>query len=273
MANTFGSTQTRVQTRVIDLPTNVQNEIPNLINEGIDALTAIHNFQVMKAEIDFTTTQQTHLLGQMPTDWKEPRGAPYYVLFIGSTRTLVYGSSREFIYREYDPIDPNAIGPPRMLLIGEPSIVIGSATNTTTPADPSNPDNNMTNLNIEVYPFPDGQSDWGAAPAGEYRVNIPYWRYMPPLVNASDTNWFVLQAQEFLVDFATARAFMINWDEQRAGFWMEQAVGKTFDGVNEVTLGGWGKVAIRKDKSISFAPGRTLTPRRDVYAPTNQWRT
>lgn len=226
---------------------------------------SLHNFKVMQAEASFNTTINNHTLGQIPSDWKEPRGNPYYVLQIGNTQEFVYAASRVLAYRQYAPFDPNSVGPPRLMLIGE-------SVNAAVP-DPSNPDQLMTNLNIEVYPYPDGLSDWTTAPTGEYRVRVPYWRYVPALVASGDTNWFTENATQFIVDFATARGFMIDWDENRASFWMTQAVGPKFDGADQSTLGGWAKIALQRDKSLTFAPGKVLTPRRDVYGPTDQWRT
>lgn len=265
--NTFQTLQTRVQGRIIDLPTFVQGEIPALINEAIDALAAVHNFQCMKNEVQFFTASAAtnpHILGQIPTNWKEPRGNPYYVLQQGSTRELDWTPSRQMAYRAFDPFDPNANGPPRVLLIGE-------AQNATVP-DPSNPDLTMTNLNVEVYPNPDGLSDWTAAPAGEYRINVPCWTMLPNLVASGDHNWFTDNATGFILDYATARGFQLDWDEARAQFWFSLAWGPKYDGFSQVLIGGWARKAMNLDKSISYAPARNLRMRRDVYAEPDQWR-
>lgn len=265
---TFADIQTRVQRRVIDLLDSVVAEIPTLVNEAQESLMSIHNWTVMRAELQYITNHSSatpQILGQIPSDWKEPRGDPYYIAQQGYTRELTWEPNRTFTYRAWSPFDPNSIGPPRNLLIGEPQ-------NATLP-DPDNPDLQANDLNIEVYPRPDGLSDWNTAPGGEYRINVPYWRNLPALVNPTDTNWFTINATAFLVDFATARAFMLDWDEARANYWMAQAWGPKFDGANQNTMGGWARVAMNRDKSMAYAPGRTLTPRRDVYAPLNQWRT
>lgn len=274
MANTFLDLQTRVQRRLIDVRAEVTAEIPMLINEGVDALQAIHNFRCMQAELQFTTNHSAsdpHVIGQIPMNssttwaWKEPRGNPYYVLQIGDTRELVWIPNRTFAYRQWSAFNTFSIGPPRMLLIGEPS-------NTTVP-DPSNQDLLMNNLNVEVFPAPDGMSDWNTAPGGEYRINVPYWGYQPPMTADADQNWFTLNANSFLIDFATCRGFQLDWDEARAALWYRSAWGEKFDGSNLSTVGGWARVTLNRDRSIAFAPGRTLIPRRDVYAPRDQWRT
>lgn len=271
--SSFLTIQQRVTRRIVDLPTAVSTEVPLLVNESIRTLMDLHNFWCMRAELQFNTNAaatNAHVIGQIPQgtspwQWKEPRGNPYYVLGIGATREFGYASSRQQAYRSYDPFDPNSKGPPRMMLIGEPD--------NTTVADPSNPDVLSNNMNIEVYPYPDGQSDWTTSPAGEYRVNVPYWAFLPDLSADGDTNWFTQNAERFIVDFATARGFMMNYDEQRANFWYQQAMGPKFDGSDITSLGGWARLVIRKDSSISYAPGRVLIPRRDVFAPTDQWRT
>lgn len=265
---TFLQLQTRVQTRLIDVVSAVSDEIPTLINEAVDALQSIHNWACMRAEAQYITDRtatNSHIIGQIPTNWKEPRGNPYYVWKIGQTTELVWLPNRQFTYRAIAPFDPNTMGPPRMLLIGEP-------TNDTVP-DPDNPDLLMVALNLEVYPYPDGLSDWNTAPSGEYRINIPYWGTLPQLAENTDQNWFTTNATSFIIDFATARGFMLDWDEARAGVWYRQAWGEKYDGINQSSIGGWARVALNKDKSISFAPGRTLVPRRDVNAPRDQHRT
>lgn len=273
LSDTFSEICSRVQTRLIDVRAEVTAEIPQLVNEGIDALQGVHNWRCMQCEVQFITASRSanpHILAQIPSAttqtyaWKEPRQDPYYVMQIGDTRELVYLPNRTYAYRQWSAFNTFDKGPPRMLLLGEP-------VNQTVP-DPSNPDKLMVNLNIEVYPEPDGNSDWNTAPGGEYRVNVPYWGYLPVLVDPSDTNWFTSNATAFLIDFATARGFMLDWDEARAGLWMRSAFGDKWDGANMNTLGGWARMAFNRDKSIAYAPGKTLVPRRDVFAPRDQWR-
>ena len=259
----FQAIQQRVLTRLIDTPAAVTGEVPTLVAEAAQFLQDIHNFNVMKSEAQFTTNNNngspTHVIGQIPSNWKEPRGSPYYVLQIGSTRELDWLPNRQFTYRQWDPTDPYSVGPPRNLLLGEPIY------------DPATPDYLNADLNIEVYPYPDGLSDWTTSPVGEYRIHIPYWAKLPTLSADGDDNWFTENATDFLIDFATSRGFELDWDETRAQYWRVRAMGQ-YDGIQNTTLGGWARVAINKDKSMSFAPGRVLVPRRDVFAPRDQWR-
>lgn len=273
MANTFSDLETRVQTRLIDVRAEVTAEIPLLINEAIQALCGVHNWNCMKAELQFITNSRAanpHILGQIPTgttsqwQWKEPRGDPYYLMQIGDTREMVYTSSRTMTYRQFSAFDTFDVGPPRQLLIGE-------ASNPQIP-DPANADASMGSLNIEVYPMPDGMSDWNTAPGGEYRVNIPYWGYLPDLSSPTSVNWFTLNAAPFIIDFATGRGFQLDWDETRAQYWLASAWGQKFDGSNQSTIGGWARVAFNRDKSIAYAPVTTLKARRDVFGSPWQWR-
>lgn len=271
--------QSRINARVIDLPSAVQSEVPTLINDAIIWLESIHNWNCMKAEITYNTqpaptvapgSLSQHVIGEIPTggvagqwQWKEPRENPYYQLALGSTREIdwIPNGNRVYAYRQYDPLDPNSKGPPRLLLLSEPNV-----------DDVTNPDFTMTTMNLEVYPYSDSLSDWLTAPAGEYRVHVPYWGYLPALATNTDINWFTENATRFIVDYATAEAFALNWDEQRSMFWRMKAIGQ-FDGADFRTLGGWARMAYNLDKSLSYAPGRVLVPRRDVYAPRDQWRT
>lgn len=260
----YSTLQSRINTRVIDLPSAVSAEVPTLVNDAIHFLCAQHNFKVMEGEVAFVTTTPsplTHTIGQIPSDWKEQRDNPYYLSNIGWVKEMLWQPSRLYEYRRWAPADQNQIGPPRDLLLGESK----SADN----PDPGNPDQDMSQLNIEVYPFPDGQSDYSD---GQYRIKVPYWRYLPELSAGTDHNWFTDWADRFIIDYATAEAFMLDWDEQRAGFWMQKAVGPKWDGFTYSTLGGWARQAINRDSSIRMAPGKSLTPRRDVLAPRDQWR-
>ena len=258
---TYATIQARVQSRVIDLPSAVLAEIPTLVNDAVHFLCGLHNFRVMQAEADYTTVSGFHVLGAIPADWKEPRGMAYYVSNVGWTKQVNWQPSREYTYRRYAPLDPNQKGPPVDIMLGEPESVDNP--------DVSNPDRDMSALNLEIYPYPDGLSDYGD---GQYRIKVPYWAYLPDLASGGDHNWFTDWGDRYLVDMATADAFALDWDEQREQFWRVKALGQ-WDGVNVPTLGGWARNLMNRDKSIGFAPGKVLVPRRDVMAARDQWRT
>lgn len=268
---TFSAIQSRIQTELIDVSSAVTALVPTWVNAAIFWLQAQHNFQVMQAESQQVTSStpalgvnQTHILCQLPTDWKCKRGIPYFEMFIGEAQQMEWLNEREFVYREWGWGDINQMGPPCKLFIGE-------AENAQWPPVPTNPSNNLVGLNIEVYPFPDGSSDWSD---GNYRINIPYYRYLPALAAGTDTNWFCIDGPqaEFVVRYGVWMGFMANEDEQRAMIHQKQAIGAQYDGSHAQTLGGWARTVIDMDKGIVSMPMRHLAVRRDVYARRDQRR-
>src|SRR5271166_775668 len=252
---TYTTIQSRVQTRLIDLPAAVLAEVPTLINDAIHFICANHNFKVMEGEtgplvtttamVPATagtnadgTTAATHILAPIPSDFKELRGDAYYASFVGWTKDIFWEPNRSYTYRRWAPFDPNQIGPPRDLFLGE-------AQNAKIPPVP-NPDQDMGFLNMEIYPFPDGLSDWSD---GQYRIYVPYWRYLPELSASGDHNWFTDWGDSFLIDYASMRGFELDWDEQRATYWRAEALGPKWDGFTYSTLGGTCRNLINRDKS------------------------
>jgi hypothetical protein len=258
-------------------------------------LQGLHNFQIMKSEELYTTPNvadgQTHVLGKVPPQWKEPRGEPYFVRQIGSVRGLLWQPTRELMYRKWQAYSTYDIGEPRDLLLAEalPSpfnlATLGGSDPAGTPL--GNPivtplggfgalgddtwSSDLTTLGIEVYPYPDGASDW---PDGNYRIQIPYWAYTPPLVASGDTNWFTRDGPgvEYIVAAASMMCFEMDWDEARATFWRTKAFGPKWDGGSVQMLGGLGRLLLNLDKGLPGTPAKTLIPRRDVFASRDQWR-
>src|ERR1044072_6596512 len=143
----FGEIKTEGGTFVIDLPTSVTNLLPNLINRSIKRLQR-HNFKIMEAEASFTTVLSTRVLGTVPTDWKEPRGNPYYIEQLGRPREFNCAPSVAEAVARYGHNPDVDYCSPRLL-------VENAATN-----------------QFSIYPYPDGISDYTD---GEYRVIVPYW--------------------------------------------------------------------------------------------------
>lgn len=261
-----------MQSELIDVPASISSSVTaTWINAGIFWLQAQHNFQVMQAETLYVTTStpalgtsQTHIIGQIPTDWKCKRGIPYFAEFIGNVQQMEWLAEREYVYRKWGIADFNQVGPPCELLIGEPE-------NAQFPPVPSSPSNNLTGLNIECWPFPDGSSDWSD---GNYRIHVPYYRYLPALALAGDTNWFTLDGPqaEFVIRYAVWQGFLFNEDEQRASVHKAVALGTQYDGAHAQMLGGWARTVLDMDKGIMSMPARQLAMRRDVYAPRDQRR-
>lgn len=197
---TYAEIQTRINRLVIDLPAAVTAEVPTLVNEAIRSLERKHNFWIMEAETSrFTTLINTHTLttGTVPANWKEIRGLPYEVQFDGNTRRLDYAASREAVLSRFDLEGTIDKGRPEVILRGEPTDEDGASVFT-------------------VFPLSDGLSKWTGAPAGEYRIIIPYWRFLTKLSADGDDNWFTVNAEEYIVEKATSRAFILDWDEARA---------------------------------------------------------
>lgn len=268
---TFSAIQTRVATELIDSSTAVTALVPTWVNASILWLQAQHNFQVMQAETVYTTastpalgTSQTHVIGQIPADWKCKRGIPYYARYIGNVQQMEWFAEREYAYRRWGIADYNQVGPPCELLVGEPE-------NAQFPPTGGSPSNNLTGLNIECWPFPDGSSDWAD---GNYRIHVPYFRYLTQLSAPTDANWFTLDGPqaEFVVRYAVYFGFLANEDETRANAHKAIAVGAQYDGAHAQSLGGFARMTIDMDKGIMAMPARHLAMRRDVYAARDQRR-
>lgn len=229
----FITIQTRVTRRVIDLPAAVAAEVPTLVNEAIKELQEGHNFKVMEAATaQLLTTAGTHALAAVPPDYKEARGKPYEVLFDGSTRDMIHAANIQSVLDVFTLNDLNDIGAPEVILDPEPE--------------------DIENVrSFEVYPFPDSNSDWGD---GEYRVVIPYWKFLPDLVNDGDTNWFTSNAEKWITFRATAEAFVLDWDEERSIFWDARATAERIKVTN-------------RDKLFRLGGVGTLTPHKDVNTP------
>lgn len=222
---TYAEIQTRVERRVIDLPSAVQAEIPTLVNEALREIQTKHNFKVMEEEASYTTTISVRAIGAVPTDYKEPRRKPYEQLDDGSVRQLWLGPDLETVNRYWEDDDE-----------GYPNIIF----------DPEPDTDNVRQF--QVWPLPDGNSDYDD---GEYRINVPYWKYLAALSADGDSNWFTVKAEEYLVYKATSEAFAIDWDEERSLFWAQKAAGELM----KVT---------KSDKLFRFAAVETLVPYKGV---------
>lgn len=229
---TFATIQARVLTRVIDAPAGTSGEIPTLINEAMKTLQVKHNFKVMEKVLTANTVLNTRtLVATKPTDWKEPRPSPYWEPFTnGKTGRMEWVPDRESAHSNVTTLDKGA---PKYLLEGEPTTDAGVSP-------------------FEVWPLPDGLSDYSD---GEYRVYIPYWRFLPDLSAGSDTNWFTVNAEEYLVHAATGMAFALDWDENRLAEWGQLGAGKAQE-------------VIKRDKMLRVSSVTTLVPHhRGVLSP------
>ncbi len=230
---TFAQIQTRVNRRVIDLPSAVTAEVPTLVNEAMKRLQRRHNYKCMEAETAIlTTTIATRTLSTaaVPSDFKEYRGSPYYITDAGAFAEMLTAANKNAVQREFSVDDANSIGAPVVLLDDLPS-------------DEAN------TRSWAIYPFPDGASDYSD---GEYRIQIPYWQYLTVMTNDADTNWFTVEAEEYLTNQAASLAFGLDWDEERMAIYAQLAATEEKD-VKDA------------DKKFRLGGVDTLVPRRDVH--------
>lgn len=226
---TFGELQTEVQNNVIDLPDTVAASVPSLIQRAIRKLESKHNFFVMKAYVEYTTASLTRVLGARPDDWKELRETPYYIGADGHVTEIQIVSRRDALRDLDDELELG--GPPKYLVESEES--------------------EGGTGNFEVWPVSDSNSDWDD---GEYRIVVPYWKRTTALSANDESNWFTVNAEEYLIARATAYGFIKDWDEARADFWMERAK----EEYNDILL---------LDKYRWLAAGDVLVPHLDQYEP------
>lgn len=219
----YSDIQTKVQRRVIDLPTAVTAEVPDLVNWALLEIQRQHNFNIMRADVTYTTVAATRDLGDLPTDFKQFRGLPFYTNNDGSTSNMALANSLADVHLSYDDATE---GPPSVLMPQAPETESG-----TTP--------------LHVWPLPDDLSDYSD---GEYRITVPYWKYLTALSSASQSNWFTNNAEMYLVFRATAEAFDINHDDANFAKYVTKANAE------------FAKV-MRADKLQSLLGVDTLVPR------------
>lgn len=230
---TFSEIKTNVLRNVIDSPAAVTAAAGDKVNAAMRTMQVKHNFRVMEAiSSTFSTTASSHTLGAVPSDFKEFRGKSHVLRDNGSTRDLPNAAHREALQDIYTEDSASDFGEPDFIFIGEPTDVAGAAS-------------------FEVYPFPDLNSDHSD---GNYRVIVPYWKFLPALSADGDTNWFTVNGEEYLEFKATAECFAIDWDEQRMVIW-EQKSGLKL------------KEVVDLDKKSRLAGVRNFMYRTDVNAP------
>jgi hypothetical protein len=102
-----------------------------------------------------------------------------------------------------------------------------------------------------VWPLPDGNSDYSD---GEYRVKVPYWSKLPALVADADTTWLTNLAATYLIAETVRRGFMLDWDEDRAKFWSNEAVVQK-------------RMLLLDDKMKWLEGAEPMVPYPDVFQP------
>lgn len=223
----FSAIRTEVQTLLIDASTAVVNLTPNFVNRAITKLQQKHNFKVMEAKQAYTTTALTRTLGARPSNWKEARGVPYYVWNLGGFTQLVYAPSEADALAAFGNSTDTDYGSPRALLEDEDT------------------------ASFLAYPYPDSLSDYSD---GQYRITVPYWKYLPVLSADTDTNWFTENATQWVIYQAVAEGFYANEDVNQATVWEKRASREYGD-------------VLLADKRRSLANVNTLVPHLGARKP------
>lgn len=223
---TFLDLKNEVLLLVIDTPTAVQQLVGTFVNRAIHELQRKYNFKIMEASASYTTTIATRSIGALPSDWKAPRGEPFVLRQLGPGYQLDWGTDPDSWVTEFGTDSSLDKGAPRLLV-------------------------RNTSDELDIYPFPDGQSDYSG---GEYRIRVPYWKYLPAFASDSDTNWFADNATQWIVYQAVSEAFYANEDENRAQTWETRAMRKYKD-------------VLLEDKQMRLAEIQTLTMSLGAVSP------
>lgn len=224
---TFAEIKTEVLANVIDTPSAIQTYVGNYVNRALRKLQVKHNFKTMESDQTYTTTFGTRVLGARPSDWKQPRGKPYYVEQLGGIRELHWTSSRGNALAQFGDSSTLDIGPPQLMFEDDLS------------------------AELNVYPYPDDLSDYTD---GEYRLVVPYWKFLGKLISDGDENWFTTNAEQWLIYQATAEAYYANVDIATAQVWETRAAKEYKD-------------VMLLDKDRRLAETRSLVPHFGAYMP------
>lgn len=230
----FGELKAEVQVALIDTPPAIQTLTGSLVNRAIKSIQRKHNFKDMERSATFVTVTGQRTLGARPTDWKGPRGKAYFIGELDGFGELDWVSQ---------------ISDAQALYGDNPDFDYGH---------PSSLNEDVQNGQLLVFPYPDGLS---TNPDGEYRVHVPYWAYLPALVNDGDTNWFTEEADEYVLFTAISQGFYLNEDDSRAQLWQARAVDKQ-------------KEAILANKNRYLDETDTLVPYLGAHMPhaSKLWR-
>lgn len=236
---TFKQLQDRVKANVIDLPAELIAAVPRYVNQAIRDAQDAHNYRAMEHTIEFTTTTGDHALGELPF-FKDTNGDPWIRHADGGETEIEWAPSIQELVKYHSITAADDEGRPKHLI--EASV------------EASLTDFNV--MHLDVYPFPDDQSDH---PDGLWRIRVPYWRYLAPLVNDGDFNWFTINAELYVEQRATAYAFRFNEDEDRSDRWLLLSTAQL-------------KIVESIDKRSKLKKNLVLVPRRDVHATYKQSR-
>jgi hypothetical protein len=186
---TFLEIRTRVQERVIDLPTAVQNRVPVLVNQAIRDMQRMYNYRAMEvSQIFVTTAGSLSLTPSSITRFKEFRDkGPYLLSYLTKAQRYIAVSQPNADLAVLS--DVNLPDRPRFLINN-----VDATTGATT---------------FTIAPYPNLTSDW---PDGNYRIVVPAYVYSADLVADGDQNWFTNFADDYIEHKAASEAFGLDWD-------------------------------------------------------------
>lgn len=227
---------------LIDVPDRTQQQLETFVKQAIRKLQFRHDFNVCKTSTAVTTTSPSvNVLMAVPSDFlrfrKEP---PHAIDNHGNVIELGVAPSLQAAEREFATIAGGEFvvseinGPPRVIALSEPTDVSNTR-------------------NFLVYPMSDQLSLYTTAPAGEYRIRIPYIKLLPDL-SGSQSNWFSVNAEEYIIYGACSIGFYFNHDEQRGDTWFKRAAQEVQD-------------VLARDKNESISGNTTLNVSFDALGP------
>lgn len=195
---TFLELKTRVLTNVIDLPPTVISAVPRLVNNAIRSMQREYNYRVMESGTQYATSTGNILLGTA-LNFKEYRDQGPYFINDRSRST-------------------------RLSVVALTDVRKAVTLNTSFPSKPEFLFNTV-NVNTGVVsffisPYPDTNSDW---PDGNYQIFVPYYAYATVLTDDAETNWFTLNADDYIEYQATAEGFQMDWDYDAMALWLQRA--------------------------------------------------
>lgn len=195
---TFLELKNRVLVNVIDLTPAVTAAVPRLVNNAIRSMQREHNYRAMEGGTLYITSTGNIFLGSV-SNFKEYRDlGPFFV--------------NQRMKSTNVPVIPVTEVRKTVLLNtsypGRPELVFDTIDATTGAAF------------FFIAPYPDTNSDWND---GNYQIFIPYYTYSADLVNDGDTNWFTLNAADYIEYQATAEGFQMDWDNNSMALWLQRA--------------------------------------------------
>lgn len=214
---TFQELVSRVSDELIDVPDRTQNHLETFVRQAIRKFQFRHDFNICKTSTAvLTTTAGTNVLSSVPSDFLRFRKElPHIIDNQGNVIELGVSITKQQAEREFGTVDGGEFstdtleGCPKVLTMSEALDVAGTR-------------------NFLVYPLPDALSLYTTAPAGAYRIRVPYIKLLPAL-SGSNSNWFTTNAEEYIAYAATSVGFFFNHDEARGEKWLQRAAQEVQD--------------------------------------------